>query len=724
MHRSEERYRALFENSPISIWEEDFSQVKKYLDSLKQQGVTSFHSYFEAHPEEVAKCTGMIDVLDVNQAGLQMYRAKDKKELIQSTLAAACEGEEEHNREDFIAIAEGKTSNCWEGQDETVTGDPLEINLRWSVVPGHEQDFSRVIVTVIDITERKRAEQELNASEFRFRQMAENIEEVFWLTDAQSGRELYLSPASEKVWGHSAEYMMSTPNVFIESVLPEDRPIVLRSLERERQGEKVEMEYRITRPDGSVRWIWDRAFPIVGEDGNIKILAGIAADITKRKQAEEELRESEERFSNAFEFAPIGKALVSLDGSILKVNQALCRFMGYTEEELISKTFQELTHPEDLDSDLGYLQQMIAGEIPSYQMEKRYIHKDGSIVWALLSASVVRDGNGKPAYAISQIEDITRRKNAEEEISRRAKETSALLETSLALTNLDLKAILQDIGNSAKNLFAADGCRIFLMQPDGETLRCVLALQESPSAFLSLVIKLGEGVTGSVAASGRAEIVNEMLNDPRGMQVPGTLEEEEEALMFAPLKERDRTIGVISIRRIGSDRPFQPTDLAFLEAFASMAASAVSNARLFEETQRRLSELEALYENGLAVSQLLEPRRIGERIIETFSRHLSWHHVAIRLLDPGTDELILIALNQSGMKSEDGSEVEYRFNSLINRVGKGLSGWAVQTGQAIRTGNVLEYPQYVNTYPGIRSGMYMPLCVGDRAIGVVSVESG
>ncbi len=154
-----------------------------------------------------------------------------------------------------------------------------------------------------------------------------------------------------------------------------------------------------------------------------------------------------------------------------------------------------------------------------------------------------------------------------------------------------------------------------------------------------------------------------------------------------------------------------------------MAASAVSNARLFEETQRRLSELEALYENGLAVSQLLEPRQIGERIIETFSRHLSWHHVAIRLLNPGTDELLLIALNQPGMKSEDRSEIEHHFNSLIDRVGKGLSGWAVQTGQAIRTGNVLEYPQYVNTYPGIRSGMYMPLCVGDRTIGVVSVES-
>jgi PAS domain-containing protein len=162
VHRSEERYRALFEDSPISIWEEDFSQVKKYLDSLKLQGVTDFPSYFASHPEVVARCTQLIEVLDVNNAGLQMYRAGSKKELIESTIQAPCKGEQEHNAEDFIAIAEGRTSNGWEGEDETMTGEPLEINLRWSVAPGHEHDYSRVIVTVFDITGRKRAEEEIS----------------------------------------------------------------------------------------------------------------------------------------------------------------------------------------------------------------------------------------------------------------------------------------------------------------------------------------------------------------------------------------------------------------------------------------------------------------------------------------------------------------------------------------------------------------------------------
>jgi PAS domain S-box-containing protein len=324
-------------------------------------------------------------------------------------------------------------------------------------------------------------------------------------------------------------------------------------------------------------------------------LASIATQVAvaiERKRAEEALRESEERFSSAFEYASIGMALLTPEGRSFRVNRALCNLTGYSEAELLKKTFQDITHPEDLQVDLSYVSQLLRGEIHSYQMEKRYLHKLGHAIWILLSVSLLRDNQENPLYFIAQIQDITERKRAEEEIRRRAEETAALLETSLALANLELEATLQTIGNSASSLFLADGCRIFLLEPDAETLRCVLALGENTDAFLNLRIKIGQGVTGAVAAAGKPEIVNEMQNDPRAMQVSGT-DEEQEAIMFAPLKERERTIGILSIRRVGVKQPFQPVDLELLEAFASMAASAVSKARLFEETQRRLAELRA-----------------------------------------------------------------------------------------------------------------------------------
>ena len=129
--------------------------------------------------------------------------------------------------------------------------------------------------------------------------------------------------------------------------------------------------------------------------------------------ADSRLVESEERFRSAFDFAAIGMALVAPDGRWLRVNPSLCRIVGYSSEELLATTFQAITHPEDLEIDIGFVKQMLDGSIPHYQMEKRYFHKAGHVVWVLLSVSLIRDGGGRPLYFVSQIQDISARKEAE-----------------------------------------------------------------------------------------------------------------------------------------------------------------------------------------------------------------------------------------------------------------------------------------------------------------------
>jgi PAS domain S-box-containing protein len=123
------------------------------------------------------------------------------------------------------------------------------------------------------------------------------------------------------------------------------------------------------------------------------------------------LRASEERFRNAVHYSAIGMALVAPDGRWLEVNPALCRLVGYTREELLAGTFQEITHPDDLGADMEFVRRMLAGEIETYQMEKRYFHKDGRVVWVLLTVSLVRDAGGHPLHFISQIQDLTERKH-------------------------------------------------------------------------------------------------------------------------------------------------------------------------------------------------------------------------------------------------------------------------------------------------------------------------
>ena len=148
----------------------------------------------------------------------------------------------------------------------------------------------------------------------------------------------------------------------------------------------------------------------------MQALGSQAGEFIRRKQTESALREVEKRFRQAFDAAPIGMALVALDGRWLQVNRALSEIVGYSPEELLRTNFQAITYPDDLDADLARVAQLINGDIPDYEMEKRYIHKGGHVVWILLSVSLVRDAAGVPLYFIAQIQDITARKRTAAEL--------------------------------------------------------------------------------------------------------------------------------------------------------------------------------------------------------------------------------------------------------------------------------------------------------------------
>ena len=133
------------------------------------------------------------------------------------------------------------------------------------------------------------------------------------------------------------------------------------------------------------------------------------------------MQESEERFRATFEQAAVGIAHVAPEGKWLKVNSRICKIVGYTPEELLQLTFQDITHPDDLEADLGYVKQLLAGEINNYSMEKRYIHKNGEDVWINLTVSLVRNEIGEPKYFIAVVEDISERRQIQEEL-RQAEE--------------------------------------------------------------------------------------------------------------------------------------------------------------------------------------------------------------------------------------------------------------------------------------------------------------
>ncbi len=168
------------------------------------------------------------------------------------------------------------------------------------------------------------------------------------------------------------------------------------------------------RKDGTKRFVEGSISLIRDDAGQVRGFRGVMRDATERQRAEEALRQSEERFRGAFDNAPIGMCLTKSLGRYLKVNRSLCEMLGYSEDELLATTFADISHPDDLPLQWDYTRQLLAGEISSYQLEKRYIHKRGHVVWGLSIVSILRDAAGAPLGFLVHVQDFTRRKQAEE----------------------------------------------------------------------------------------------------------------------------------------------------------------------------------------------------------------------------------------------------------------------------------------------------------------------
>jgi PAS domain S-box-containing protein len=289
-----------------------------------------------------------------------------------------------------------------------------------------------IVVNSRDVTERRRTEQALRESRESLQAILDYTTAVIYVKDAE-GRYVLVNRRFEDMFGVGKEDVVgrNDHDVFSKAAAQEYRRNDLQVL---RSEASLEAEETARHADGSVHTYFSVKFPLKGPDGTPYATCGISTDITSRKRTEQELRASEERFRATFDQAAVGITQVGLDGRWLRVNRRLCEIVGYDEDELLGLGFQEITHPEDLEKDLAHLKRLVAGEIDTFSMEKRYLRKNGSIVWVYLTVSIVREPSVGSEYLIGVVEDITDRRRAEDALREAEERYRTLVEGLPAVT--------------------------------------------------------------------------------------------------------------------------------------------------------------------------------------------------------------------------------------------------------------------------------------------------
>ncbi|MBI5952896.1 MAG: GAF domain-containing protein [Chloroflexi bacterium] len=485
------------------------------------------------------------------------------------------------------------------------------------------------------------------------------------------------------------------------------------------------------RKDGSLYVEEGTITPLRNDDGAVSHFIVIKQDITARKQAEQALAASEAELRALVEQVP---AIVYTESAETRettyISKQLEKLTGYTADEWMRdhNFWKKIIHPEDLETVVGVDRHTSATREP-FLTEYRVVTRDGRVIWIRDEAVLIQSQDGIPLFWQGVMYDITERKHAEEDIRQRVSQLEMLYESGLALSQLlNPKEIGEKIIELLREKLGWHHTSICLYNTQDDSLKLLDFNQPGlkdeadkravEERFNRIIANSGNGLTGWALSTSSVVRRNDVTSDPHYIETyPGI-----RSGLYVPMKMGSHRIGVIGVE---SEQPnaFSEADERLIVTLANQAAGALENARLFEETRQRVAELEMLYQSGLTLSQLLTPNEIGEKVLELLEQKLNWRHTRIRLYHPEDESLELLDFNRPGLQnSEARRNMREQFRTLITHAGQGVSGWVIQHGESVRSGDVTKVPRYVEAYPGIRSGLYVPMKLGERVIGVISIE--
>ncbi len=439
----EASYRGLFEDAPFSVWEEDLSAVKVYLDALRASGVDDLGRYLHDNPAAVRHCASLVKVLNVNQAAVELFRAADKTLLLQGIDQLFIEQSLASFADELMAFTRWQKRFESEIISRRFDGELIDLFFQAILVSGYEETWGKVFVTATDITARKRAEAELVKGRQLLRTVIDNLPDAIYTKDLQGRKtlanradQINMGVASEEEALGKTDFDVFPPEVAAlstandEYVFSTGQPL-------------LNHEELLCNREGRCVWLLSSKLPLRDASGQVIGLVGIGRDITEHKRAESALRESEARYRGLVDATTdaIYGHYVTEDGkpgALFEVNDVACRMLGYTREELLRMHASDVDAPESSTDITAIMRELAEGK--EVLFSQTHVARDGRRIPVEVHARMTTY-QGKPAI-FSTVRDITERLRVEEE----RRQADAALKRSAATLRSIFRAASIGIG--------------------------------------------------------------------------------------------------------------------------------------------------------------------------------------------------------------------------------------------------------------------------------------